>query len=413
MKRPSILYITYGNMFRTTGFAEQVRAEVAELARRGYPLTLLAFENYTEFSRQASGRLALDDLCRSAGARLVPVPTFAETRDSFRPLRRMLDGAAMMLAALARRADILHAHHLTAIRLALSVGRLLRRPVVADLHGVQAAEYLYGGASESDPAYRRFVDDERRAVLDADLTFVVSEAFKRYVIDEYGAAEDKILVTPSCADTNEFRIDENARAGIRAEIGVGDRPVIAFVGSAQGYHVFDEVLRFVQAAREIRPDVFALVLTTDPEAVRSALSEADLGDSSAVRRVPHAEVPRWLNAADLGLLLREPSLVNAVASPVKAAEYLACGLPLAISEGVGDLSALVRQEKLGVVVETLDGKAYAGAARRFFAGWEGSDREALRARCRRAAVRRLSWESCMKTFDAAYRRLRPECFVEN
>ena len=45
-----------------------------------------------------------------------------------------------------------------------------------------------------------------------------------------------------------------------------------------------------------------------------------------------AEVPHYLNAADVAFLFRDNVVMNAVASPTKLAEYMACGLPIISSE---------------------------------------------------------------------------------
>jgi glycosyltransferase involved in cell wall biosynthesis len=44
-------------------------------------------------------------------------------------------------------------------------------------------------------------------------------------------------------------------------------------------------------------------------------------------------------------------MLNNVASPVKFAEYISCGLIPIISPGVGDYSSLVMNEKIGIVVD--------------------------------------------------------------
>jgi hypothetical protein len=65
--------------------------------------------------------------------------------------------------------------------------------------------------------------------------------------------------------------------------------------------------------------------------------------------LPHDEVRSVLEECDHGLLVRYPCVTNRVASPTKFAEYLSAGLPVIISEGVGDFSALVGQQDLGRV----------------------------------------------------------------
>jgi hypothetical protein len=53
--------------------------------------------------------------------------------------------------------------------------------------------------------------------------------------------------------------------------------------------------------------------------------------------------------ADYGILIREQSVTNQVASPVKFAEYLACGLQVLISEGIGDFTDFVKQQNCGKI----------------------------------------------------------------
>lgn len=56
----------------------------------------------------------------------------------------------------------------------------------------------------------------------------------------------------------------------------------------------------------------------------------------------------------MGLLLREKSLVNEVASPTKFAEYMLCGLPCILTEGIGDYSRLAREHDIGTVINDLN-----------------------------------------------------------
>jgi len=63
-----------------------------------------------------------------------------------------------------------------------------------------------------------------------------------------------------------------------------------------------------------------------------------------------SELPRYLAAADIGFLLRETDPVNAVASPVKFAEYLAAGLGVVTSPGLEGAAELVVSRRLGLAI---------------------------------------------------------------
>jgi hypothetical protein len=60
-----------------------------------------------------------------------------------------------------------------------------------------------------------------------------------------------------------------------------------------------------------------------------------------------AQVAQYLIVGDYGLLIREDSVTNQVASPVKFAEYLACGLKVIISQKLGDYTELAEQKNWG------------------------------------------------------------------
>jgi hypothetical protein len=61
-------------------------------------------------------------------------------------------------------------------------------------------------------------------------------------------------------------------------------------------------------------------------------------------------VNKYLCASDYGILLRENSITNQVASPVKFAEYLSAGLKILISENLGDYSEFVTKNKCGTII---------------------------------------------------------------
>lgn len=77
-------------------------------------------------------------------------------------------------------------------------------------------------------------------------------------------------------------------------------------------------------------------------------------DQVSNKWLKHHEVQKVLAACDYGILFRENSVTNQVASPTKFAEYLSAGLPVIISENLGDYTEFVLAEKCGMVVSEND-----------------------------------------------------------
>ncbi|MEO7080337.1 MAG: hypothetical protein ABIY71_02380, partial [Flavobacteriales bacterium] len=123
--------------------------------------------------------------------------------------------------------------------------------------------------------------------------------------------------------------------------------VLVYSGSTAGWQSFEMLEKLLRSVLDAQVHTKVLFLSP-PHADIDVFKKAYLG-RVLTAWVPPAEVPQALQACDIALLLREDTLTNRVASPTKFAEYLACGLPVIISEGIGDFSALVQKECLGVV----------------------------------------------------------------
>jgi hypothetical protein len=85
-----------------------------------------------------------------------------------------------------------------------------------------------------------------------------------------------------------------------------------------------------------------LVLTTAIDKVDTLVKNEK---NIIVRKVSFDEVNSYLNAADMGIILREDVDLNRSASPTKFAEYALSGLSICYSEFVGDLNRYTEDAK--------------------------------------------------------------------
>lgn len=130
------------------------------------------------------------------------------------------------------------------------------------------------------------------------------------------------------------------------------------------------------------------------------LRHAGLGERDArVLRAAPADIPAWLSSADLGVSLIRTSSSKVASSPTKFAEYLAAGLPIVSTAGIGDVDDLIRREAIGIVVESNDDDVLRDAFER---GRKLAFDPETRARCRRVAWQEFDLES---VGVARYRRL--------
>jgi glycosyltransferase involved in cell wall biosynthesis len=215
--------------------------------------------------------------------------------------------------------------------------------------------------------------------------FVVLTERARETLFPDGAAGRPLQVIPCCVGQDRFAAAQRrGREEIREELGLTGRFVFVYVGALGGYYLTRETAEAIAAARDHDPRVYALVITqTSPVEITGELQRLGFSsDDYRVIQVAPEEVPAYLRAADVAVSLVSPSYARRSASPTKFAEYLAAGLPVISTAGIGDLDAHISEGHTGVLLERLDGAAYVAAFREILELLRDPD---LGERCRREA----------------------------
>jgi glycosyltransferase involved in cell wall biosynthesis len=147
----------------------------------------------------------------------------------------------------------------------------------------------------------------------------------------YGVPRDKLLVAHDGVDAQLFQSTLPAAAA-RAELARAGFPgltpgsrLVVYTGALRTDRGIDQVLR---AARRLGSLTFCFIGGTDQELTACRKQASDLGLANVFfpGRIAHREVPRWLAAADI-LLMMWTSKVPTIrgASPMKMFEYMAAG----------------------------------------------------------------------------------------
>ncbi|HSF95380.1 MAG TPA: glycosyltransferase, partial [Thermohalobaculum sp.] len=122
-------------------------------------------------------------------------------------------------------------------------------------------------------------------------------------------------------------------------------------------YLLDEMLRVFGRLRSARPGARFLFIghhsASDLVARARALGIEVAEDEILVQPAEHGEVPGWLAAADLAIGLIKPSFSSLGVSLTKLGEYLACGLPVIVNRGIGDVGEIVERIDGGVVLSAM------------------------------------------------------------
>ena len=195
---------------------------------------------------------------------------------------------------------------------------------------------------------------ERRAVLEADHHIAVTQKLVEYWEEQYGYQRGPETIIP-CTLSAGFQLpapDEVAghRKIVRESLGWAEEAVVlVYSGSTAGWQSFELLEGWLQKQLQ-KPEMHVLFLSQEDE--RIAQLESAFPGRVARRWLSHDEVLPHLYAGDYGIMLREESVTNRVASPTKFAEYLIAGLEVLSSPHIGDYPDFIREHGCGQLIST-------------------------------------------------------------
>lgn len=239
----------------------------------------------------------------------------------------------------------------------------------------------------------------------ADRLVTVSEATRERLVRVWGVPAEKITVLPNGVDLDRFQAASGHGQQVRAELGLGEAPVVMFVGGFQAWHgLRDLLVAFAEVCR--RHLQARLVLVGDgPLKVQTQAWARDLGVMHAVTwtgRVAHDRVPAYLDAADV-VVLPYPKVNRPLwFSPLKLFEYMAAGKAI-VATSAGQVAEVLAHGETGWLVEPGD---IAGLAEGIVTLLQqGETRRRLGEAARRQAAARHAWERTIRGLEAVYHDL--------
>lgn len=166
---------------------------------------------------------------------------------------------------------------------------------------------------------------------------VVSLMLQEYLLNKYKIKD--ISIIPCIAGKN-FIYNENIRKEIREELRINDSDILLVFssGATNSWQNTDDVVDLFSKKYKL------LMLTKKEYSDKNVISKF----------VDFNDVPKYLNAADIGIILRSDSIVNNVSSPIKFSEYMSCGLPVITDGNVHQINEFLNINNFGSITNNLD-----------------------------------------------------------
>ncbi|MCD4743873.1 MAG: hypothetical protein K8R67_15535 [Desulfobacteraceae bacterium] len=307
----------------------------------------------------------IKDSKRKIKGKLFEVPIFkAQDKTGVSELIKIFFFVVIMLPCyLQGKRIIVHTRNYTHFGSLKVLKYLFKIKILFDLRGASAEEFLYEKGyndinivqyENTKKRYLSILNKQISMVKISSNIFCVSNKLKDYInIKTDCKFNQKLVVVPGAADNDTFFFNAQLRQNIREKENIREKYVVCYTGKLdRPWHMGDFLFNTISQILDKYKDTFFLCITPDKETAEKYINRYSINETRiSCKFIKYDFINSYLNAADCGLVMREDVPTNNVASPTKIAEYLLTGLPLLMSDKIGDYSDYVKTHSLGKVIE--------------------------------------------------------------
>ena len=221
-------------------------------------------------------------------------------------------------------------------------------PFVLEIRDLWPESVVAVGAMERNAVIRFFERIERFLYREADRIVVVTDAFKRSIVD-MGIPAEKIAVIKNGVELARWEepLDPDRLKNMRDAYGLTDKFVASYIGTIGMAHRAEVLLEAAMQCDD--PDVVFMVVGAGAQRDALAQRQAEVQESQflLLDKVPKEDVPYLLALTDVSVVhLRDSDLFKTVI-PSKIFESMATRTPIVL--GVrGETQAIIESAECGI-----------------------------------------------------------------
>jgi glycosyltransferase involved in cell wall biosynthesis len=249
--------------------------------------------------------------------------------------------------------DLVHARSFIPALLTAIIKKVFRFKIALlyDNRGLYIDELIYTGILEKGSIKEKiFRKLENLIYKESNHIVVVSNEFKKYLSSKIPHSPknivEKISVIP-----NRAKIDYSILPEILIEQKSKNKIIGVYSGSAAKWQNIDKLFELISIVVKEMKNFHFNIITYHPTEFELKLLEFEyLKQYVSIKKLKSKNVGIELIQCNFAILLREDNKINNVSSPLKISEYLAAGLPIIISKGIGDTEQIISKYNVGSII---------------------------------------------------------------
>ena len=224
---------------------------------------------------------------------------------------------------------------------AKKLARMTGAKLIYSMRGADVAEALLGGNIRAFILAANSALQVRSAIRVADHVNAVSRTMSDWICRKY---HRKSSVLPCCV-AEEALVGENCMAERKGK-------TVVYSGGLSAWQKIDSIIKTMKEMSEMDSTMRFRFLTQDIASLESKCNQHDFPKERWVAKsCCPSEVVSELAKADCGIIFRDDTVINRVASPIKVGEYLAAGLSIIASPHIGDVGADLDNKEFACLVK--------------------------------------------------------------
>ena len=295
---------------------------------------------------------------------------------------------------------LVHARSYLPAAVAWIVYKVTKVPFIFDMRALWPEELITSSRiNRNSFLHKLIILIERLCLRDASSVVTLTNASVKYLNKKYSKElkNKELIVIPTCVDLNKFRMPlyekpEKNKALVHGCIGT----VLSGWFDIKWLAIW-----FNKLAEVDKNSTFEIISQDDPELILALVDPKNvIGTRLKIYSCLPQDIPNAIKNHSISTMFYKGGEVSELGrSPTRLAEVLACGMPVVVNRGVGDVVDVVKQNRVGIVLDGIDASSISDAVDNLHSLY--LDKE-IHKRCRDTAEKIFSLEFGIDEYRKVY-----------